>query len=111
LTINNLGRKGFISPYNCKTPLMREVRTDRQGWNLEAGANAEAMGKWLAQPSTQGHQGRVTPLTISWALQYQRSIKNIHHRLVPKPIWWGHFLKQGVEISLTKMTLTCVKLP
>lgn len=35
---------------------------------------------------------RVAPLTVSWLLPYQSSVKKMHHRLSHGPIWWRYFL-------------------
>jgi hypothetical protein len=80
---SELGRKGFSWLILLHgSPTLKEARQElKQGRNLEAGADAEAMGgccllacsSRLAQPAflrAQDHQSRVTLFTVDWALPY-----------------------------------------
>lgn len=35
--------------------------------------------------------GAASP-TVDWVLSHQSSIKRMHHMLIHRPVWWGHFL-------------------
>ena len=90
---NKLGRKRFIwriLPQQC--PPLKEIRTETHwGWNLEAGADAEAMeGLFLIEPRTTSPG--IAPPPVGWALPRQSLIKKMPYRLAYSLILLKHFL-------------------
>ena len=100
---SNLGRKGFIwLHFHIVVHHSRKSGQElKQGRNLEAGADAEAMeafcllacSPWLLQPAlTQNHLPEMAPPTMVWVLPHQSLDKNITYWLAYSLILLRYFL-------------------
>jgi hypothetical protein len=118
MTKRTWGEKGSSLTAPCNNP-SKAVRGElKQGRNLEAGADAEAMegaADWFALHSfhsllscrIQDFHPRVGPTHVELGPSHQSVIKKMVNRLATAKSYRGIFL---VRVPFSQMTTVCVKL-